>query len=68
MCVRVNLDGVENAQGTHLSLFVHLMKGDYDELLPWPFSGSITLTVINQASSVCRYRLNARSTIVSGLC
>nr|XP_039257229.1 TNF receptor-associated factor 6-like [Styela clava] len=48
ICVRVNLDGVETAQGTHLSLFVHLMKGDNDDLLSWPFSGVITLTVMNQ--------------------
>ena len=48
MCIRANLDGVENAQGTHLSLFVHIMKGEYDDLLNWPFHGSITLTVINQ--------------------
>ncbi|XP_078490796.1 zinc finger protein [Ciona intestinalis] len=48
MCIRANLDGVESAQGTHLSLFVHLMKGDFDDVLPWPFCGSITLTVINQ--------------------
>lgn len=48
ICIRVNLDGVESAQGTHLSLFVHLMKGENDELLNWPFAGVITLTVVNQ--------------------
>uniref|UniRef100_H2Y4F5 MATH domain-containing protein n=1 Tax=Ciona savignyi TaxID=51511 RepID=H2Y4F5_CIOSA len=37
MCIRANLDGVETAQGTHLSLFVHLMKGEFDDLLIWPF-------------------------------
>ncbi|XP_076803008.1 TNF receptor-associated factor 6-like [Clavelina lepadiformis] len=48
MCIRANLDGVENAQGTHLSLFVHIMKGEYDDFLTWPFYGTITLTIINQ--------------------
>lgn len=59
ICIRVNLDGVENFQGTHLSLFVHLMKGENDDLLTWPFAGVITLTVINQ---VCISRLMSHDT------
>ena len=51
MCVRVNLNGVESGHGTHLSVFVHLMRGDYDDMLEWPFTGKITLTIVDQSES-----------------
>lgn len=47
-CIRLNLNGVENAQGTHLSLFIHLMRSDNDDVLPWPFTGKVTLSVCDQ--------------------
>lgn len=30
-----------------MSLFIHLMRGDYDDILEWPFRGRITLTVLD---------------------
>lgn len=38
LCLRINLNGLENGDGTHVALFVHVMRGDYDEHLEWPFS------------------------------
>ena len=35
MCVRVYLNG--NGQSTHVSIFLVLMRGDYDAMLSWPF-------------------------------
>lgn len=49
-CIRLNLNGVENAQGTHLSLFIHLMQSENDDILTWPFTGKITLTICDQQS------------------
>jgi hypothetical protein len=43
-CVRLNL----NPAGTALSLHIHLVKGDYDNSLDWPFKGRITLIAVNQ--------------------
>ncbi|XP_023228553.1 TNF receptor-associated factor 6-like isoform X2 [Centruroides sculpturatus] len=34
-----------------LSLFVHLMKGENDDFLPWPFSGKVDLSILNQQSN-----------------
>lgn len=31
----------------NLSLFIHMMRGDYDDTLSWPFSGHITLSLIH---------------------
>ena len=51
MCVRVNLNGVESGHGSHLSVFVHLMRGEFDDMLSWPFTGKITLTIIDQSEA-----------------
>ncbi|XP_078719963.1 TNF receptor-associated factor 6 isoform X1 [Lampetra fluviatilis] len=32
----------------HLALFVHLLQGDYDHRLPWPFNGRIRISVVDQ--------------------
>jgi TNF receptor-associated factor 2/TNF receptor-associated factor 3 len=49
MCVRAYLDGDGVGKGTHLSVFFVLMRSEHDPLLQWPFSQSVTLTLINQA-------------------
>ena len=64
LCIRVNLNGVDSARGTHLSLFIHFMQGEYDELLEWPFSGRIILTVIDQ-NPICELRNHISETLMS---
>ncbi|XP_065340820.1 TNF receptor-associated factor 6-like isoform X2 [Cloeon dipterum] len=44
-CVRVNL----NAAGDALSVHVHLLKGEHDHSLSWPFRGRIVLAAVNQS-------------------
>ena len=48
ICIRVNLNGVESGFATHVSLFIHFMKGEYDDVLEWPFRGRITLAILDQ--------------------
>lgn len=48
MCLRVNLNGIDSGAQTHLSMFVHLMQGTFDDILPWPFPGSLVLMVLDQ--------------------
>ena len=64
LCVRVNLNGVDSAKGTHLSLFIHFMQGEYDDILDWPFSGKIILTVIDQ-NPICELRNHVSETLIS---
>ena len=37
MCLRLYLNGDEDARGTHISLFIVLMRGPYDAILKFPF-------------------------------
>ena len=48
MCARMYLNGDGMGRGTHLSLFFVVMRGEYDGLLPWPFSQKVTLILIDQ--------------------
>lgn len=53
MCLRVYLNGDGLGQGTHLSLFFVIMKGEFDALLPWPFKPRVTLTLLDQDTKTC---------------
>ena len=64
LCIRVNLNGVDSARGTHLSLFIHFMQGEFDDLLEWPFNGKIILTVIDQ-NPICELRRDISETLLS---
>jgi TNF receptor-associated factor 4 len=48
MCLRVDTNGSGSGEGTHLSVYVHLMRGEFDDQLKWPFRGSITVKLVNQ--------------------
>lgn len=47
-CVRVHLNGTGSAWGKCLSLFIHFMPGEFDDILQWPFHGRITLSILDQ--------------------
>ncbi|XP_032221560.1 TNF receptor-associated factor 5 isoform X2 [Nematostella vectensis] len=42
-------NGYGDGKGTHLSLSIRIMKGEYDAILEWPFRRKITLSLINQS-------------------
>ena len=48
MCLRVNAGGVGDGANTHVSFFLYLMKGDYDEQLKWPLQGKFTIELLSQ--------------------
>lgn len=47
-CLRMYPNGDGIGTGTHLSLFIVIMKSDYDCLLAWPFNNSVKFMLINQ--------------------
>ena len=49
MCLRVDAGGHGKGRGTHVSLFVYFVCGQYDEHLRWPFRGEITIQLLNQS-------------------
>lgn len=64
LCVRANLNGVDSARGSHLSLFIHFMQGEYDDVLEWPFGGRIILSVMDQ-NDCCELRNHVAETLAA---
>uniref|UniRef100_A0A8D2J1S8 TNF receptor associated factor 1 n=1 Tax=Varanus komodoensis TaxID=61221 RepID=A0A8D2J1S8_VARKO len=48
LCMKIFLNGEGRATGTHVSLFIALLRGGYDALLQWPFPHKITLMLLSQ--------------------
>lgn len=48
MCLRINLNGIDKRVGQYIGLFVHMMKGEYDDFLKWPFTGTMSLSILDQ--------------------
>ncbi|XP_078406091.1 TNF receptor-associated factor 1-like [Cetorhinus maximus] len=47
MCLRIYLDGHEEAQGMYISLYYILLKGQFDALIQWPFKQNVKLALLN---------------------
>ena len=48
VCVRLYPNGDGMGKGTHVSMFFVIMRGEYDALLPWPFTQKIHFRVVDQ--------------------
>ena len=48
MQLKVFPNGTGEGAGTHISMFVVIVPGEFDDLLTWPFCGIITVHLINQ--------------------
>ena len=48
MCIKVDTNGGGDAADTYVSVYAYLMKGSNDDTLPWPFTGEVTITLLNQ--------------------
>ena len=50
MCILVHVDanGWGDGEGTHVSVYAYLMRGENDDHLPWPFTGTVTFELLNQ--------------------
>lgn len=49
MCLKVNANGRTLRDGTHnIGVFLHLMRGQFDDELKWPFQGTIIVQLLNQ--------------------
>ena len=51
MCCKLYLNGDGSGRGTHVSLYLVLLKGEYDSLLNWPFLHRVKFILIAQSNS-----------------
>ena len=50
MCLNVCPAGIGDGKGTHLSVFLCLMKGPHDDELKWPLREKFEVKLMNQIS------------------
>ena len=56
MCLNVDVNGFGDGENSHVSVFVQMMRGEYDDFLKWPFRGAVTIQLVNrQRFQVGRY-------------
>ena len=48
ICLRVDANGTGAGKGTHVSVQVIFIRGEFDDSLKWPFRGLISLQLIDQ--------------------
>ena len=53
MCLRLYILGDGIGKGTHMSLFFVVMKGEFDNILQWPFTHKVTFKLVNQCGGGC---------------
>ena len=47
MHLQVYANGCGDGAGTHVSVYVQIIKGEYDDTLTWPYTGTVTYEIIN---------------------
>ena len=58
MCINVHANGKGIFTGSHVSAYVHLMRGEYDNRLVWPFRGDVTIQLVNHNSDQDHHEWN----------
>ena len=47
MHLLVDANGDDKGAGTHVSVYVQIIQGEYDDTLTWPYTGTVTFEIIN---------------------
>ena len=55
MCLRIDANGWDSGEGSHVGVAVFMMKGEFDSHLKWPFRGEITVELVNQKEGGEKY-------------
>lgn len=51
MQLRIYPSGIDHGKDTHISMYCHIMKGENDDKLKWPFEGTIEVLMLNQVEN-----------------
>ena len=65
MGFEVDVRGYDIGEGSHISVFISIEKGDYDADLNWPFLGDITVVLLNQLDDKNHHSVTLKLTTVS---
>ena len=57
LSIAVCANGYDSGEGSHLSIFAMIMKGEHDDCLQWPFTGTIIVELLNWLEDKGHYRM-----------
>ncbi|MCL6269680.1 hypothetical protein M3P05_06975 [Sansalvadorimonas sp. 2012CJ34-2] len=60
LCLRAYLNGDGIGEGLYLSVFIVLMRGEYDPLLEWPFDYKVTIALRDQSPDIAKRKDHVR--------
>ena len=52
LCLRLYLNGDGTARGTHISIFLVILRGKFDAILKWPFSYRVSFCLFDQRTMI----------------
>ena len=58
VCLRVFAAGNDDGKGTHVSVYLHLMKGPYDDKLKWPMRAKYAINLIDPTNNTKYHSCN----------
>ncbi len=50
ICLQIYPNGFQNGVNTYMSLFVVILRGEFDDTLQWPFTGRVTIDMYSNKS------------------
>ena len=70
MCLRVRAVGQGSGLGSHVSVFVHLMRSENDDKLKWPLSAEVIVRLVNfrENNNHKDLRVNFNSKLLPNCC
>ena len=57
LCLRVDANGYDSGEGSHLSIYACIMNGQHDDCLQWPFTGTIIIELLNWLEDKGHYKV-----------
>ena len=58
VCLRVIAAGTNDGEGTHVSVYLHLMKGPHDDKLKWPMRAKYSINLIDPTNNTKYHSCN----------
>ena len=50
LCAAVYPHGTSSGRGSHISMYVSILRGEFDDQLQWPFQGSVSIDIFNYST------------------
>ena len=57
MAIEVSANGEGVGRDTHVSVYIRIMHGEYDDMLRWPLRASVTIQLISQSDNEAHYEM-----------